>query len=51
MLFLLEEMFELDWVVVWFYVFDECEKYKFVFIVVWNEIEGKFVIICYNWMV
>ncbi|XP_016065874.1 PREDICTED: junction-mediating and -regulatory protein [Miniopterus natalensis] len=42
MSFALEETLESDWVAVRPHVFDEREKHKFVFIVAWNEIEGKF---------
>lgn len=48
MSFALEETLESDWVAVRPHVFDEREKHKFVFIVAWNEIEGKFAITCHN---
>lgn len=48
MSFALEETVESDWVAVRPHVFDEREKHKFVFIVAWNEIEGKFAITCHN---
>lgn len=48
MSFALEETLESDWVAVRPHVFDEHEKHKFVFIVAWNEIEGKFAITCHN---
>uniref|UniRef100_A0A2K6N1E9 Junction mediating and regulatory protein, p53 cofactor n=1 Tax=Rhinopithecus bieti TaxID=61621 RepID=A0A2K6N1E9_RHIBE len=48
MSFSLEETLESDWVAVRPHVFDEREKHKFVFIVAWNEIEGKFAITCHN---
>lgn len=46
--FALEEMLEADWVAMRPCVFQEREKYKFVFIVAWNEIKGKFAIACPN---
>lgn len=39
---------ESGWVSVRPKVFDEKEKHKFVFIVAWNDIEGKFAITCHN---
>ncbi|XP_062067951.1 junction-mediating and -regulatory protein [Lepus europaeus] len=48
MSFALEETLEADWVAVRPHVFDEREKHKFVFIVAWNEVEGKFAITCHN---
>ncbi|KAK2118038.1 hypothetical protein P7K49_004925 [Saguinus oedipus] len=48
MSFALEETLESDWVAVRPHVFEEREKHKFVFIVAWNEIEGKFAITCHN---
>lgn len=39
---------ESEWVSVRPRVFDEKERHKFVFIVAWNEIEGKFAITCHN---
>uniref|UniRef100_A0A8C3JYF7 JMY/WHAMM N-terminal domain-containing protein n=1 Tax=Calidris pygmaea TaxID=425635 RepID=A0A8C3JYF7_9CHAR len=46
--FALEETLEADWVAVRPHVFQERERQKFVFIVAWNEIEGKFAITCHN---
>uniref|UniRef100_A0A8D0L9X6 Junction mediating and regulatory protein, p53 cofactor n=1 Tax=Sphenodon punctatus TaxID=8508 RepID=A0A8D0L9X6_SPHPU len=46
--FALEETLEADWVAVRPHAFHEREKQKFVFIVAWNEIEGKFAITCHN---
>ncbi|KAM6037350.1 junction-mediating and -regulatory protein-like [Chlamydotis macqueenii] len=46
--FTLEETLEADWVAVRPHAFQEQEKRKFVFIVAWNEIEGKFAITCHN---
>ncbi|NXJ82187.1 JMY protein, partial [Trogon melanurus] len=46
--FALEETLEADWVAVRPHAFQEREKHKFVFIVAWNEIEGKFAITCHN---
>ncbi|NXS58466.1 JMY protein, partial [Brachypteracias leptosomus] len=46
--FALEETLEADWVAVRPHAFQEREKHKFVFIVAWNEIEGKFAIPCHN---
>uniref|UniRef100_A0A672TH12 Uncharacterized protein n=1 Tax=Strigops habroptila TaxID=2489341 RepID=A0A672TH12_STRHB len=37
-----------DWVAVRPHAFQEREKQKFVFIMAWNEIEGKFAIACHN---
>ncbi|XP_069912426.1 junction-mediating and -regulatory protein isoform X2 [Oryctolagus cuniculus] len=48
MSFALEETLESDWVAVRPHVFDGREKHKFVFIVAWNEVEGKFAITCHN---
>ncbi|XP_030049092.1 junction-mediating and -regulatory protein [Microcaecilia unicolor] len=48
MSFALEEALEADWVAVRPNLFEEKEKHKFVFIVAWNEIEGKFAITCHN---
>lgn len=39
---------ESGWVSVRPKVFDEKERHKFVFIVAWNDIEGKFAITCHN---
>ncbi|XP_077203429.1 junction-mediating and -regulatory protein [Paroedura picta] len=46
--FALEETLEADWVAVRPHAFHEREKHKFVFIVAWNEIEGKFALTCHN---
>ncbi|XP_053557344.1 junction-mediating and -regulatory protein [Bombina bombina] len=48
MSFTLEDTLESDWVAVRPNVFDEKERHKFVFIVAWNEVEGKFAITCHN---
>lgn len=39
---------ESGWVAVRPHAFEEKEKHKFVFIVAWNEVEGKFAITCHN---
>lgn len=39
---------ESGWVAVRPNAFEEKEKHKFVFIVAWNEVEGKFAITCHN---
>uniref|UniRef100_A0A672THR3 WH2 domain-containing protein n=1 Tax=Strigops habroptila TaxID=2489341 RepID=A0A672THR3_STRHB len=44
----LPETLEADWVAVRPHAFQEREKQKFVFIMAWNEIEGKFAIACHN---
>lgn len=44
----MEENLESGWVSVRPKVFDEKERHKFVFIVAWNDIEGKFAITCHN---
>ncbi|KAM8962214.1 junction-mediating and -regulatory protein [Pelodytes ibericus] len=44
----LEDTLEADWVAVRPNVFEEKERQKFVFIVAWNEVEGKFAITCHN---
>ncbi|CAH2297272.1 junction-mediating and -regulatory [Pelobates cultripes] len=44
----LEDSLEADWVAVRPNVFEEKERRKFVFIVAWNEVEGKFAITCHN---
>lgn len=44
----MEDSLESDWVSVRPNVFDEKEKHKFVFIVAWNDIEGKFAVTCHN---
>ncbi|XP_068608747.1 junction-mediating and -regulatory protein [Brachionichthys hirsutus] len=48
MAFTMEDNLESDWVSIRPKVFDEKEKHKFVFIVAWNDIEGKFAITCHN---
>ncbi|NP_001106426.1 junction-mediating and -regulatory protein [Xenopus tropicalis] len=48
MSFNLEDTLESDWVAVRPNVFEEKERRKFVFIVAWNEVEGKFAITCHN---
>uniref|UniRef100_H3ASN7 Junction mediating and regulatory protein, p53 cofactor n=1 Tax=Latimeria chalumnae TaxID=7897 RepID=H3ASN7_LATCH len=48
MSFTMEDALESDWVAVRPNVFEEREKHKFVFIVAWNEVEGKFAITCHN---
>ncbi|XP_068106321.1 junction-mediating and -regulatory protein [Hyperolius riggenbachi] len=48
MSFTLEETLEADWVAVRRDVFEEKERRKFVFIVAWNEVEGKFAVTCHN---
>ncbi|XP_075694863.1 junction-mediating and -regulatory protein [Rhinoderma darwinii] len=48
MSFSLEDTLESDWVAVRPNVFEEKERNKFVFIVAWNEVEGKFAITCHN---
>ncbi|MGH0185756.1 UNVERIFIED_CONTAM: hypothetical protein FKN15_018851 [Acipenser sinensis] len=44
----MEDTLESGWVAVRPNVFEEKEKQKFVFIVAWNEVEGKFAITCHN---
>lgn len=44
----MEDNLESGWVSVRPKVFDEKERHKFVFIVAWNDIEGKFAITCHN---
>lgn len=44
----MEENLESEWVSVRPRVFDERERHKFVFIVAWNDVEGKFAITCHN---
>ncbi|MGH0170737.1 UNVERIFIED_CONTAM: hypothetical protein FKN15_060938 [Acipenser sinensis] len=44
----MEDTLESGWVAVRPNVFEEKEKHKFVFIVAWNEVEGKFAITCHN---
>ncbi|KAG7278310.1 hypothetical protein CRUP_029915 [Coryphaenoides rupestris] len=46
--FTMEDHLESDWVAVRPHAFEEKEKHKFVFIVAWNEVEGKFAITCHN---
>lgn len=48
MSFTMEDNLESGWVAVRPNAFEEKEKYKFVFIVAWNEVEGKFAITCHN---
>lgn len=48
MSFAMEDNLESGWVSVRPRVFDEKERHKFVFIVAWNDIEGKFAITCHN---
>lgn len=44
----MEEALESGWVSVRPNVFEEKEKHKFVFIVAWNDIEGRFAITCHD---
>ncbi|XP_032425254.1 junction-mediating and -regulatory protein [Xiphophorus hellerii] len=48
MSFAMEDNLESGWVSVRPRVFDEKERHKFIFIVAWNDIEGKFAITCHN---
>lgn len=48
MSFTMEDNLESEWVSVRPRVFDEKERHKFVFIVAWNVVEGKFAITCHN---
>lgn len=48
MSFTMEDNLESGWVAVRPNAFEEKEKHKFVFIVAWNEVEGKFAITCHN---
>ncbi|XP_054908407.1 junction-mediating and -regulatory protein [Poeciliopsis prolifica] len=48
MSFAMEDHLESGWVSVRPRVFDEKERHKFVFIVAWNDVEGKFAITCHN---
>uniref|UniRef100_A0A8C1MKL8 Junction mediating and regulatory protein, p53 cofactor n=1 Tax=Cyprinus carpio TaxID=7962 RepID=A0A8C1MKL8_CYPCA len=48
MSFAMEDALESGWVSVRPNVFEEKEKHKFVFIVAWNEIEGKFAVTCHD---
>lgn len=48
MSFTMEDSLESGWVAVRPHAFEEKEKHKFVFIVAWNEVEGRFAITCHN---
>ncbi|GAA6065384.1 junction-mediating and -regulatory protein isoform X1 [Tachysurus ichikawai] len=48
MSFTMEESLECDWVSVRPNVFEEKDKHKFIFIVAWNDIEGKFAVTCHD---
>lgn len=48
MSFTMEDSLESGWVAVRPNAFEEKEKHKFVFIVAWNEVEGKFAITCHD---
>uniref|UniRef100_A0A8C4IFH2 Junction mediating and regulatory protein, p53 cofactor n=1 Tax=Dicentrarchus labrax TaxID=13489 RepID=A0A8C4IFH2_DICLA len=48
MSFTMEDNLESGWVAVRPNAFEEKEKHKFVFIVAWNEVEGRFAITCHN---
>ncbi|KAM6965217.1 junction-mediating and -regulatory protein-like [Aplochiton taeniatus] len=48
MSFTMEDNLESGWVAVRPNVFEDKEKHKFVFIVAWNDVEGKFAITCHN---
>ncbi|KAM6902619.1 junction-mediating and -regulatory protein [Xenentodon cancila] len=48
MSFAMEDNLESGWVSVRPKAFDEKERHKFVFIVAWNDIEGKFAVTCHN---
>uniref|UniRef100_A0A672HVU6 Junction mediating and regulatory protein, p53 cofactor n=1 Tax=Salarias fasciatus TaxID=181472 RepID=A0A672HVU6_SALFA len=48
MSFTMEDNLESGWVAVRPNAFEEKEKHKFVFIVAWNEVEGKFAITCHD---
>ncbi|XP_074494262.1 junction-mediating and -regulatory protein-like [Sebastes fasciatus] len=48
MSFTMEDNLESGWVAVRPSAFEEKEKHKFVFIVAWNEVEGKFAITCHD---
>ncbi|XP_061624053.1 junction-mediating and -regulatory protein-like [Phyllopteryx taeniolatus] len=48
MSFTMEDHLESGWVAVRPNAFEEKEKHKFVFIVAWNEVEGKFAITSHN---
>ncbi|MED6272452.1 hypothetical protein CHARACLAT_030556 [Characodon lateralis] len=48
MSFIMEDNLESGWVAVRPNAFEEKEKHKFVFIVAWNEVEGKFAITCHD---
>ncbi|XP_072811192.1 junction-mediating and -regulatory protein-like [Vicugna pacos] len=43
----LKERLQLDWVAWRLHVFYKRKKHKFIFIISWNETEGKFAITCY----
>ncbi|XP_028313754.1 junction-mediating and -regulatory protein-like isoform X2 [Gouania willdenowi] len=48
MSFTMEDSVESGWVAVRPNAFEDKEKHKFVFIVAWNEVEGKFAITCHD---
>ncbi|KAM4577621.1 junction-mediating and -regulatory protein-like [Odontesthes bonariensis] len=48
MSFTMEDHLESGWVAVRPNAFEEKEKHKLVFIVAWNEVEGKFAITCHD---
>lgn len=48
MSFTMEDNLESGWVAVRPNAFEEKERHKFVFIVAWNEVEGKFAITCHD---
>ncbi|CAG5922608.1 unnamed protein product [Menidia menidia] len=48
MSFTMEDNLESGWVAVRPNAFEEKEKHKLVFIVAWNEVEGKFAITCHD---
>lgn len=48
MSFMMEDNLESGWVAVRPNAFEEKEKHKFVFIVAWNEVEGKFAVTCHD---
>lgn len=48
MSFAMEDHVESGWVAVRPNAFEERERHKFVFIVAWNEVEGKFAVTCHN---
>lgn len=45
---MMEDNLESGWVAVRPNAFEEKEKHKFVFIVAWNEVEGKFAVTCHD---